>query len=151
MPAISTFYPSAAFPLRSFEEDASSTGKRTRAQMQVHNLRPAVLLDESLDPELQGGELFESLVQKAKECDLLLIAGASLVTESIHHLVRDIAAVVHNADGAVVLIDTIAGKKNRFQQYVDFHLQMDVQSCSEAIMQVMDKVRCANLCSYVQH
>ena len=109
--------------------------------MQIQNLRPAVQLDETLDAELESGSLLDILIEKAKKCDLLLIAGASLATDSVYSLVKELAGAVHAAEGAVAMIDVAAPKKYRFEHLVDFYLQMDVQLCSNAIMQTMDKVR----------
>lgn len=123
------------------------SGKRSRGQ--IYNLRPAVLLNESIDPELlYDGTLYDSLMEEVGGSDLLLIVGTSLKTDSAFNLVRDLAETVHNSEGAVVLIDTAELKKGRLAQLVDFHLQMDAQVCAEAILSTIKKV-CILPCNVV--
>jgi NAD-dependent SIR2 family protein deacetylase len=106
----------------------------------VFNLRPAVLLDEGLDPELQSGALYDSLLKDIEGCDLFLVVGTSLKTNGILNLARDIAEKVHESEGAVIYIDSTELKKGSFKTCVDFHFQMDVQACMTAVMDKMDKV-----------
>jgi NAD-dependent SIR2 family protein deacetylase len=103
-------------------------------------LRPAVLLDERIDVDLQVGEQGDALLKSAEQCDLLLIAGTSLKSKHMMNLVQDIARIVHKAGGAVVLIDIAPINMRKWKSYIDFHLQVDIEQCAERIMAEMDKV-----------
>lgn len=113
--------------------------KRVRGQ--VHQLRAAVLLDESLDPELQLGYLESSLFDDTKGCDTMLIVGTSLKTKAAYDLVCELASTVHDSEGAVIYIEQSDLKVSRFGRFVDFHLKVDLQECCAAIGRTMDQVR----------
>jgi NAD-dependent SIR2 family protein deacetylase len=138
-PSLCMHTPSSSVQLCSMTGNAEQqAGKRVRSL--VHYLRPAVLLDENIDLEVQIGELYDLLIQVVKECDLLLIVGTSMRTNATSSLVQDLAGTIHQYDGVVVYIDIAELKPGRFKGYVDFHLKMDVHQCAIAVMEAMDKV-----------
>jgi NAD-dependent SIR2 family protein deacetylase len=113
---------------------------RSRGKASSRPLRPAVLLDERIDVDLQVGEQGDALLKSAERCDLLLIAGTSLKSKYMMNLVQDITRIVHKAGGAVVLIDIAPINMRKWKSSIDFHLQVDIEQCAERIMAEMDTV-----------
>ncbi|KAG8721069.1 hypothetical protein FRC08_016042, partial [Ceratobasidium sp. 394] len=112
-------------------------GKRTKPS-EPYPLRPAVLLNGQIDPSLEVGYLHDQLMKDADGSDTLLIMGTTLKGEA-YEVIRDIANVVHESEGVVIYVDLSSIKSERHRRAIDYHLCMDVQEVSTAIMTAMDK------------
>lgn len=110
--------------------------------MNPKHLRPAVLLDGEFEYELKAGYLVTTLMHEAEECDTLLVAGTRLKGDT-WTLVRELARIVREQEGAVVYLDRSdlsPVRSNNFGAVFDFHLKMDVQTCARAMLEALDKV-----------
>ncbi|KAG8752788.1 hypothetical protein FRC11_008027, partial [Ceratobasidium sp. 423] len=101
-------------------------------------LRPAVQHRFSTQM-LPGGKQRDKIINAARKCDLLLIAGVPLQHEEIMDLVHDIAEKVHERYGGVVYISDQPIKGRTTKYCIDFHLQIDVDECAERIMEKMNE------------
>ncbi|KAG8732399.1 hypothetical protein FRC10_000948 [Ceratobasidium sp. 414] len=115
------------------------TNRRSLANPKTQTLRPSVRWDESLDPDFLIDELYTSFPQEIEGCDALLIIGTRPTGSAYTSIVPEIARKVHEFEGAVVFVDPSPLPTGEFKDRVDFHLQMDVQLCSKAIMQALDR------------
>jgi NAD-dependent SIR2 family protein deacetylase len=106
----------------------------------VRHLRPAVRLDETISDELSIGEESDRVFEAAQACDLLLIVGTSLKPDRIYSFVRSLANVVKERQGAVVLINREAVKSRKGSEFIDFHLQVDIEQCATRIIEAMAQV-----------
>ncbi|KAG8734299.1 hypothetical protein FRC10_011774 [Ceratobasidium sp. 414] len=105
-------------------------------------LRPAVLLDGQFEYELKAGYLVTTVAHEVEDCDTLLVVGTRLKGET-WTLVRDLARIVREREGAVVYLDRTdlsPVRSNHFNAVFDFHLKMDVQTCAQAMLEILDKV-----------
>ncbi|KAG8721964.1 hypothetical protein FRC08_008358 [Ceratobasidium sp. 394] len=112
-------------------------GKRTKSS-EPYSLRPAVLLNGQIDPNLQVGYLHDQLMKDVEGSDTLLIMGTTLKGEA-YEVIRDIANMVHESEGVVIYVDLSSIKSERHRRSIDYHLRIDVQEVSMAIMAAMDK------------
>ncbi|KAG8721219.1 hypothetical protein FRC08_014952 [Ceratobasidium sp. 394] len=121
-------------------DELVAQGKR-RTTVSPKPLRPAVLLDGEFDYELKAGYLITTLMHEIAECDTLLVVGTRLKGET-WNLVRDLARVVREREGAVVYIDhgDLGRSRSSYMSEVfDFHLKMDVQACARAMLEALDQ------------
>lgn len=103
-------------------------------------MRPAVQLDERVETELLVGATGDAVMKLSKKCDLLLIAGTSLKSDHMTRVVKENARIVRKAGGAVVLIDRAPINMRKWNSHIDFHLQVDIESCAERLLAAMDVV-----------
>lgn len=120
--------------------DSTQTNKRNRAKAASKHLRPAVLLDESISYELEAGDELGEVMTSIKECEILLVVGTSLISEKVCNLVRDLARALHAVGGAVVYIDTQPLNIRKWNSFIDFHMQVDIEECASQILASMDEV-----------
>jgi NAD-dependent SIR2 family protein deacetylase len=121
--------------------DGQHHTKRMRHNTSISKyLRPAVLLDERIDFELEAGQQLVQLLSSTDNAELFLIVGTSLKSDAVNNIIRDVARAVHSTGGAVVYIDRQAPNKRKWNQYIDFHLQVDIEDCATRLLQSMDMV-----------
>ncbi|KAG8737869.1 hypothetical protein FRC10_007578 [Ceratobasidium sp. 414] len=98
-------------------------------------------LEQPLCPSCSGQHYMHTrLLHDAEDCDTLLIVGTTLRND-IGQLVKDLALRIHENEGAVVYIDqadTSSKSLTACRQHIDYHLMLDVQECSHAILHAMD-------------
>lgn len=107
-----------------------------RARIIAKPLRANVLLDDSIDPNVR----WDRLLAEARNADTLLIAGASLKSTEAYCLLDELAQVVRSRDGAVVYINDADVMTTRLAHLIDFYLQVDVQACAQALLDLVKKV-----------
>ncbi|KAG9120967.1 hypothetical protein FRC07_003282 [Ceratobasidium sp. 392] len=104
-------------------------------------LRPDVALGGQYLPEVHHEDgAWSRLVDHAAGVDTLLIAGASLESEEASSLVEHLKAHVSGNDGAVVFINTTDYSRQRHAHIMDFNLVLDIQQCSELMLDILDQV-----------
>ncbi|KAG9093506.1 hypothetical protein FS749_014268 [Ceratobasidium sp. UAMH 11750] len=120
-------------------EAAKMKSQRAAGPPALRFLRPAV--QSNMDGNLQpGGKTRDAVLDAAEGCDLLLVVGVSLKSQTTFKLVRDVATAVHTRYGVVVYIDHQAVKGVKIDHCIDFHLRVDAQLCSQRIIRAMDEV-----------
>jgi NAD-dependent SIR2 family protein deacetylase len=107
----------------------------------VRYLRPSVRLDEKISDDLAIGEESDRVFQASQGCDLLLIVGTSLRPDGIYSFVRSLAKVVKEGQGAIVLVNREAVKSRKGSEFIDFHLQVDIEECATRMIEEMGQVR----------
>ncbi|KAG8737231.1 hypothetical protein FRC10_008417, partial [Ceratobasidium sp. 414] len=106
-----------------------------RARIRPKPLRARVLLDGSIDPNIQ----WDRILAEAEGADTLLIAGTSLPSSDVYGMVDEIAQRIRRDGGAVVLIDT-GDLTPRLAHLLDFHLKLDIQQCACAMLNILQRV-----------
>ncbi|KAB5587610.1 Hydrocephalus-inducing protein [Ceratobasidium theobromae] len=99
-------------------------------------LRPAV--QDSITQSMMLSDEVALLHQAAATCQLLLIVGAPPRSAELLQLARDLASAIHEAYGAVILIDTEAIQGSNQYEHIDIHLQCDIQEGISQVLQEMD-------------
>ncbi|KAB5589098.1 Hydrocephalus-inducing protein [Ceratobasidium theobromae] len=100
-------------------------------------LRPAV--QDSVTQSMMLSEEVGLLQQAAGTCQLLLIVGTPLKSAELLQLARDLASAIHQAYGAVILIDSEVIQGSNQYDHIDIHLQCDIQEGLGQVMQEMNR------------
>ncbi|KAG9095657.1 hypothetical protein FRC06_009563 [Ceratobasidium sp. 370] len=114
--------------------NSRSADENPRARIRPKPLRARVLLDGSIDPNVQWDRIFA----EAEGADTLLVAGTSLPSSDVYGMVDEIAQRIRRDGGVVVLIDT-GDLTPRMAHLLDFHLKLDIQQCARAMLSILQK------------
>jgi hypothetical protein len=118
--------------------DTKTSKARRSGNDATRTLRPAV--QDSLGSSILFGDDRALLQQTVESSQLLLILGAPPKSPELVQLTRDLAASIHETYGAVIYVDPEPLQGRHMYDYIDLHLQSDVQEAIAEVMQEMNRV-----------
>lgn len=115
--------------------------RENKRQRTVGTLLPSILFNEASTEITSGGKHLEELIADDSYSDLLLVIGTSLRTDGIARLVKLLAGGVHAAGGAVIYVNRDSLSARTWGQFIDLHLQTDIEDWSRELLSMSLQVR----------
>lgn len=80
------------------------------------------------------------MLEEADQAELCIVTGVPLQCDSMFDLVCELASRVRERSGAVLYIDQQRIKGRNMENFIDMHLQADIEICAARIMQKMEEI-----------
>ncbi|KAG9100163.1 hypothetical protein FRC06_004477 [Ceratobasidium sp. 370] len=104
---------------------------------QPGELLPDIVFNDQVTEPWKNGKTIDQLANKDSKCHLLLIIGTRLKPMGAAKLVKGLSDEVHRSGGKVVYVDWTGLPPSSWANYVDLHIQMDIEQWAEGCLNAL--------------